>query len=242
MPRELARLRQRLKTLKKNCIEAFVDYNRGVYGASAAAKAYYRSGTTGIGTDLVLGDSPALREFCKMLDDSIEHIRPFGGIRKGAPLSKINLLFAFWGFIWSGYLEKKTATKRVDWDLLIDLYAWFWRRLGDYELYDSIRMSNEDMDREYLKNQFSKHRERNTRLFKHFPYTPARRGFLVWLGKRRPFVYHWSEIELLDVSRLDSNPHFDDKRRAIELIRTELAGKKKFREAVMLPDMSHSID
>jgi len=246
--KEWGRLKKRFETLRKNCVEDVIDYQYAYWGIeSAASRAYYKGGAQDVGTEIILSDYPKLRDFCSFLDDNINNInqqlRNASIKKKGAPLQKINLLFAFWGFIWAGYLDRhKPSVKYIDWGQLVNVYEWFWNRIGKYGLYESIKPKSQDLDPEYFKNQFYKHRLRNAKIFKYGSYIPARRGFLRWLGKRRFWAYHWSEINLIDTSKMDSNLRFDDKKRAIETLRMALAGKEKFKEAVMLPDLTYSID
>lgn len=245
--REWERLEKRLKTLKKKCIEDIIDYDCAISGGkSIAARAYYLDGDEGIGANSILRKYVELNDFCYFLHNTISRVisqRSLRNIKKGAPIEKLNLLFAFWGSIWNHHREKRASNvKAIDWELLTNMFEWFWHRLNKYELYEAFKPKTKDLDPEYFRNQFYKHRIRNAKILKQCLRKPYRRGFLVWLGMRRPFIYRWSEIADMNISDDIYDPYLDDKKTAIESLRKALAGKDRFREAVMLPDYTFTID
>lgn len=246
--KERLRLCKRLATLRKRCIEDALDVLCAEHRHEFPARKAYYKGKKEAGVDFIFEAYPALRRFCAFLDekkttigDRYAHIQQ----RKGAPINKINLLFAYWGFIWTRYpIRQPGRCSRIDWDLLVDLFQWFWARIGEHNAYKSLKPKSQDQvqDPDYLKNQFYKNKLRNSKIFVRSRYLPARGGYLLWLGKFRAYDYSWEELRKMDVAKMKYDNHHDDKKKAIETLRKLQGAKDWFREAVMLPDLSCVID
>lgn len=245
--KEWNHLRRRFQTLKKRCIEDLIDFESTLIGRqSPSSIAYKKNHDTEAGTVLILEKFPQLGAFTTFLDETIQQINSrlkFVSSMKGAPLQKTNLLVSFWGFIWAGGAHGlQSSTRRIDWKMLIDLYSWFWNHLGSYKVYALLRPRSEDLDPEYFEKQFYRHRTRNLKIYENSPYVPASEGYFLWLGKDRIYDFGWYEVCYTGISERPSHQKSDDLVVAEKKLKEALAGKQRFQDAVMLPDLSFFID
>lgn len=70
--------------------------------------------------------------------------------KRGGGINRKSIIAVGWGNLISG------KSRRMDWQMLGDLYYWFWRKVSDYGFYESLKPS-EGIE-EYLRHQYIRYR------------------------------------------------------------------------------------
>jgi len=72
----------------------------------------------------------------------------------------------------------------IDWELLINIYKWFWKKLSDYKFYQILDPKAKELDPEYFKNQFYKFKDRWIEIYAYFKRLSFE-GVIIYFGKNR---------------------------------------------------------
>ena len=110
--------------------------------------------------------------------------------KQSSQVRKLGWLFGVWAF---QLRERYGATKpnSKDWEVLSDLFKWFWVRLSPHERYMSLEPKKDiHLDPDYIKNQFCKFIERWKVLYINLKYRMLDNfGNLIIFGKDDCYIF-----------------------------------------------------
>jgi len=154
----LLEFKKKLENLKKKIIDTILEFESTVL-ALPGFKAFYKRNKNK--TEEYIIEQYKLDKFLVKIDDRIEVIETITKNRQRGPsIKKRNLIVSLWG-----YLIQEIGNK-IEWDVIAELLDWFWDKLKHYNIYKDLSPKENYTDLEYLRNQFSRNKERSYQAFK----------------------------------------------------------------------------
>jgi len=94
--------------------------------------------------------------------------------KRGASIKTRNEI----ALIWASYFQEVCG--KINWDLLANLFDWFWERLKDYKCYIELDPGPFGSDPEYLKNQYYKHKKAGSKIILDKDFRDSVMGRFQW--------------------------------------------------------------
>jgi len=154
---DLKELLTRLNTIKSRIISYIKEYEF-IYKKNQDIKGFYKKNEDYLLE--CLKEKYKLKEFFDFIDKKTANFSKIIKTRKpGTPIRKANLILSLWSYL---IFSKKN---QLDWNLIADLFDWFWNRLKSYKLYHILNPNNKESDIDYFRSQFYRNREKCSKIF-----------------------------------------------------------------------------
>jgi len=186
--------KKRIKNLINKIIEVLADYRFSIEGKPDLRNALKKNKEDAVKLIEELYSLSGLFDLLtNKLLNRIESDLTFKQILRGrgASIKPINLLISMWALLIqcggryypiTGFPESPFLAA-LDWELLANIFCWFWKKLAPYEFYKSLQPSK-DVFPEDLKSQFYKHKKRWISYFEYFYSVSFNKvGFIIYFGK-----------------------------------------------------------